>query len=181
MKDPTFPFQILVICLFILLRRQIAEKLFVQNSVNKICNLGIVKGKLISDIFGLIFFYIVSQISSSLFFLNTVLWSYFCGVWGVFLLCFFFFLFVFFILIRGWKTISIQLISHMRNLHLFPVSKYGFSTYIYSDPDHNGTVSGALQEFTCFFQDLVMENLESNISCLSEGCLFSKILSYLAF
>lgn len=69
----------------------------------------------------------------------------------------------------------------MRNLHLFPVSKYGFSTYIYSDPDHNGTMSAALQEIACVFQGLVIENLESNISCLSEGCLFSKMLRYLAF
>lgn len=73
MKDHTFPVHIFVIYLFILLRRWATEKLFVWNSVNKICNLGIVKRKFISDSFGLIFFHIVSQFSSSLFFLNSVL------------------------------------------------------------------------------------------------------------
>jgi len=125
---------------------------------------------MISERLGLIFFYIVSQISCSFFFLNIILGSFWVG----------FFFFESEVLIRGWKIISIQPVFRMRNLHLFPVSKYGFSTSIYSDPERNGTVSAALQEITCFFQDLMMENLESNISWLSEGCLFSKILSYLA-
>lgn len=137
------------------------RKPFCLECCNQICNLEIVKGKLISDSFGLIFFYIASQISSLLFLLNSVLWSSFFLFWG-FLVCFFSLLLLF-ILIRGWKTISIQLISRMRNLHLFPVSRYGFSTCIYSDPDHNSTMSAAFQEITCVFQGLVMENLESNI------------------